>query len=66
MNQVTVFVYADMGFVAKVPCDALLDLMRIRIPFFSLFLVEDGAEIMAQLTVPFFRIIPCWMSAVTA
>ena len=38
VDQSAVLIYADMRFIAKVPCVALLDLMCIRIPLFLLVL----------------------------
>ena len=38
VDQSAVLIYADMRFIAKVPCIALLDLMCIRIPLLLLVL----------------------------
>ena len=48
-----------MRLIAEVPGIAFFHLMGIQSRFFSLFLVEEGAEMMVESTiVPFFRISP--------
>ena len=42
VDQSAVLIYADMRFIAKVPCVALLDLMCIRIPLLLLVLGGGG------------------------
>lgn len=66
VDQSAVLIYADMRFIAKVPCIALLDLMCIRIPLLLLVLGggwrgNDGGINNRSL----FRIRPCSVSAAT-
>lgn len=65
-NKAGILIYVNMGFIAEASCVAFLHRKGIWITVFSLFFVEDGADISVESTiVSFFKISPRPVSRAT-